>query len=285
MLDASAISVTTINVNLSNENQHAEEMDAQLWYFQKLSSWYRKQELRVSEYFNATKARVVFSYSALLLTTLGRVVLYAVISMTATSLSTTEENKITAEACICSAWFLYFLHLLVRRLRRERGADDRIGSFAFFLLCVHYFLMGYWVSVTVVNSCSGLLAGLNLALLLLYGVTAEKTPLIFIIFMFTLALCLAVETIARILTCTCVSSLKQHKPATIQKNFPLIVYKSAIYNQPRCGICLKDFVEDEQLLQMPCNPTHVFHTNCLKEWLSVSSVCPFCRISMSNKGV
>eukprot|EP00826_Nyctotherus_ovalis_P057856 TRINITY_DN7923_c0_g1_i4.p1 TRINITY_DN7923_c0_g1~~TRINITY_DN7923_c0_g1_i4.p1 ORF type:complete len:175 (-),score=16.20 TRINITY_DN7923_c0_g1_i4:47-571(-) len=174
MLDASAINMTTININLSNENQYAEEVNARLWYFQRLSSWYRKQELQLSEYFNATKTRIVLTYFALLLITLGRIVLYVVISMTSTSLSTTEENKITAEACICSAWFLYFLHQFVRRLREEYNMDNSIGSFAFFLLCIHYFLMGYWINVTVLNSCSGLLAGLNLACLLYTSDAADE---------------------------------------------------------------------------------------------------------------
>ncbi|KAF1872921.1 hypothetical protein Lal_00016026 [Lupinus albus] len=64
------------------------------------------------------------------------------------------------------------------------------------------------------------------------------------------------------------------------------------YKLPRqCQICLEKFYgekEDEdtdvEITTMPCG--HVFHHQCIKQWLQTSHMCPLCRcpLSSDNKG-
>ncbi|KAF7836044.1 E3 ubiquitin-protein ligase RING1-like [Senna tora] len=51
-------------------------------------------------------------------------------------------------------------------------------------------------------------------------------------------------------------------------------------NQCCCCICLEDLRDSKQVATMPCR--HVFHNDCIVEWLKKSHVCPLCRYSMST---
>jgi len=42
-----------------------------------------------------------------------------------------------------------------------------------------------------------------------------------------------------------------------------------------CPVCQEDFNKDEQLNRLECN--HLFHKQCLKEWLERHNTCPMCR--------
>ena len=47
-----------------------------------------------------------------------------------------------------------------------------------------------------------------------------------------------------------------------------------------CAICLCDFEQDELMLKLPlCN--HIFHSNCVTNWISRNSFCPYCRRQIS----
>ncbi|KAL2930087.1 putative E3 ubiquitin-protein ligase RHY1A, partial [Bienertia sinuspersici] len=42
-----------------------------------------------------------------------------------------------------------------------------------------------------------------------------------------------------------------------------------------CSICLENFVEGNELINLPCG--HRFHTSCLYPWLQTCGECPYCR--------
>ncbi|XP_074293365.1 RING-H2 finger protein ATL70-like [Silene latifolia] len=44
-----------------------------------------------------------------------------------------------------------------------------------------------------------------------------------------------------------------------------------------CSICLKDGFEDEELCKVLPGCDHVFHSECIDEWLKKSQSCPVCR--------
>lgn len=49
----------------------------------------------------------------------------------------------------------------------------------------------------------------------------------------------------------------------------------------RCGICISQFREGQHASLNPlCR--HVFHENCLRQWLVRSRTCPLCRISLDS---
>ena len=53
------------------------------------------------------------------------------------------------------------------------------------------------------------------------------------------------------------------------------------HSQTMCSICLVDFEEQEEIIQLPiCN--HHFHKPCLKQSLEMHSQCPYCRSNIIN---
>ena len=55
-----------------------------------------------------------------------------------------------------------------------------------------------------------------------------------------------------------------------------IIYDKEVINKNNCNICLDIFQEKEELIKLKCD--HLYHTNCIAEWLKKhSNKCPICR--------
>jgi len=54
-----------------------------------------------------------------------------------------------------------------------------------------------------------------------------------------------------------------------------ILFKKDEYNMDECSICLEHFIEDEPIIQLKCN--HIFHAQCIDDWLQIQENCPLCR--------
>lgn len=50
---------------------------------------------------------------------------------------------------------------------------------------------------------------------------------------------------------------------------------NSINNQISCCVCLEEYTEYEQLASLSCS--HIFHKECIVEWLSIKQVCPMCK--------
>lgn len=48
---------------------------------------------------------------------------------------------------------------------------------------------------------------------------------------------------------------------------------------PDCSICLEKFRVKDVVTRLPC--THVYHSNCIREWLTQSGSCPVCKHPVS----
>lgn len=64
--------------------------------------------------------------------------------------------------------------------------------------------------------------------------------------------------------------------------FPTVKYETGEGNtqQTCCPICIEEYEAGEDLLQLPCR--HNFHTECIIPWLERHSVCPMCKVEVSN---
>ncbi|KAJ9128986.1 hypothetical protein P3X46_034257 [Hevea brasiliensis] len=77
-------------------------------------------------------------------------------------------------------------------------------------------------------------------------------------------------------------------PAVIEK-FPVFVYSEVkdikIGRETlECVVCLSEFEDDETLRLLPkCN--HVFHPECIDEWLASHVTCPVCRAKLTPESV
>jgi len=57
---------------------------------------------------------------------------------------------------------------------------------------------------------------------------------------------------------------------------PVTKYKKQLYSENyQCIICMEEFEEKEKVKLLPCG--HIFHINCIKQWLLKQKSCPFCK--------
>ncbi|CAK7355016.1 unnamed protein product [Dovyalis caffra] len=45
-----------------------------------------------------------------------------------------------------------------------------------------------------------------------------------------------------------------------------------------CTVCMEEIVSGSQAIRMPCS--HVYHSECIVQWLQTSHLCPLCRYHM-----
>ena len=59
-------------------------------------------------------------------------------------------------------------------------------------------------------------------------------------------------------------------------NLPFTKYHQKISKDiDKCIICMDEFKRRERVKLLPCG--HIFHNNCIKEWLLKENTCPFCK--------
>lgn len=66
-------------------------------------------------------------------------------------------------------------------------------------------------------------------------------------------------------------------PQEIINNIGITNYSQEIYSEhdPTCAICQEDYIENENIRELPCE--HLFHQDCIDEWFSENVSCPICR--------
>ncbi|KDO18789.1 hypothetical protein SPRG_14925 [Saprolegnia parasitica CBS 223.65] len=52
-------------------------------------------------------------------------------------------------------------------------------------------------------------------------------------------------------------------------------------NARECVICQVEVTNGNQVSRMPCQ--HMFHTDCLAQWLQIRNSCPICRVEIASK--
>ena len=72
---------------------------------------------------------------------------------------------------------------------------------------------------------------------------------------------------------------KENKKIDIKKNTLIDQIETIKYNIDdttffQCGICMDTFVENEKIKKLPCD--HIFHTECMSQWIQTQKTCPFC---------
>lgn len=76
---------------------------------------------------------------------------------------------------------------------------------------------------------------------------------------------------------------------SVLETFPIMEYaavkKLSTVNGPlECAVCLSEFAGDESLRLLP-GCCHVFHPDCIDQWLENHTTCPVCRADLSNLSV
>jgi len=67
----------------------------------------------------------------------------------------------------------------------------------------------------------------------------------------------------------------------VVSSFPMFPYAGENLAEKNCTICLDDFKKDIMLRRLLC--LHVFHQECIDEWLKKSKKCPICNSDVTTK--
>jgi len=58
---------------------------------------------------------------------------------------------------------------------------------------------------------------------------------------------------------------------------PIMTYSKPLPGNNECSICIMEYQEGDQVIQLKCSPMHHFHEGCVKKWLRINGLCPVCR--------
>ena len=60
-----------------------------------------------------------------------------------------------------------------------------------------------------------------------------------------------------------------------KKKFHAIDNKNRTMNE--CLICMNEYKDDDEVVELKCDERHYFHAECLESWLKRKLECPLCK--------
>ncbi len=272
-----------VNVPSAAAEEGKQQDDSQQWYFQRFSDQLQEYENRMATIVNNSRMWLSLTYSFLFAIAITRIVLYFYLAKAYTeSLITSDRTMIIIEACLSIIWLGYSINQFVSKLKLTYIENVRWTSLMYVLFCVQYFSVSYWVIETIFGYMPLVYGIVSVVLFVIYGFLAEKSPNTLAVTVYIILMFFLIECMVRLVMCKCYNPWKA--PDTqqfVRKEIPIHLYLDTKYTQKSCGICLKDFSKDEKICCLSCHATHIFHSECLKEWLNHNFYCPFCRATIS----
>ncbi|CAI2377906.1 unnamed protein product [Moneuplotes crassus] len=52
-----------------------------------------------------------------------------------------------------------------------------------------------------------------------------------------------------------------------------------------CTICLEGFKEGDNIINLPCHSTHIFHAQCIADWVRINNNCPLCKTPITQEDI
>jgi len=101
----------------------------------------------------------------------------------------------------------------------------------------------------------------------IHGIVAILTGVAFLIYGILYWSCRPILYLS--ITCCCNSKEVETKPT-------IYLYDSSKTNEKHCGICLQDYKKSEKIRVCKVHLTHIFHEDCISEWVSTKPTCPLC---------
>ncbi len=64
-------------------------------------------------------------------------------------------------------------------------------------------------------------------------------------------------------------------------------YDATKDTEPMCPICMVNFADepDKLIAELSCSSKHIFHAECLTQWVEKNDICPLCREKIPEKKV
>ncbi len=261
------------------------DSQAQKWLFQRATDRLQELETRAVARVNGSAILLSLTYSMLFAVAVARIAIYVYALRTRRDeLETSDQAVVGTEVCLSLGWMVYSAYQYISRLRLVYVENVRWASLLYVIFCIQYFSLSYWAAEIVYGELSYATSVAIAVLFVLYGFVTERSPnLLVLTVYFTLAFFL-IEGLVRLLLCKCYNPWIRagDEQQFVRKELELLSYEAARFQQVSCAICLRDFVPAEKVCQLPCHATHVFHAECLHQWLSRNNFCPFCRAPVTD---
>ena len=71
-----------------------------------------------------------------------------------------------------------------------------------------------------------------------------------------------------------INELCNNQDIDLVERLPGVIFKTNYLNESNCGICRDDFQDGETVKVLKCQ--HLFHRECLGQWLISNKKCPIC---------
>ena len=68
----------------------------------------------------------------------------------------------------------------------------------------------------------------------------------------------------------------------IDEGAPLYANVRARDHHTCCAVCLQEMIAEELAVRLPCE--HIFHEDCVRQWLTSQHTCPTCRAPLPTRG-
>jgi len=221
---------------------------------------------------------LAFTYGLLIGVIIGRISIHCYLLALHNSLVPTYEKIVViGDTCISAAWLVYSIDLCITKWNLNYLENPDRASMLYIIFCMQYYLLCTW-SVNALYTTFWTNFGIALVVLFFaYGFLSEKSPNIQAIVSYLLFVVLTFELIIRAILCKCSNPCGTPERMTFQKELSIYLYDKTQFDQKSCSICLHDFADKEKVCPLPCHKTHVFHIECLSEWITRNSCCPYCR--------
>jgi len=80
----------------------------------------------------------------------------------------------------------------------------------------------------------------------------------------------------------CIRKRKEQKKFQLLNKLKVKKFSNTLPGTHECSICILEYENNDDIIQLKCNPMHHFHDECIKPWLKANGKCPLCRSSLED---
>jgi len=80
----------------------------------------------------------------------------------------------------------------------------------------------------------------------------------------------------------CIRKRKEQKKFRLLNKLKVKKFSDTLPGTHECSICILEYENNDDIVQLKCNPLHHFHDECIKPWLKANGKCPLCRMSLED---
>lgn len=226
---------------------------------------------------NKLKSRYVYIYN---------IILYSLTSALIAYIFLTEINILRIifgipQLCVILGLIfteIAILYLQCKHLNQPTCFEQTRGLF---LVLFHLMFFATIITMSLYNVIKKIFL---LVLFCIYWIIAVLHFLAFILLALYLIILIPIEFVIRLISCklvmpyyTIVPDSTLNYGGTIPDSTKQFEFNSTIFKINKCIICLELFHNKSTIYVLKCHETHIFHVNCLKEWVKRKYECPSCR--------